>query len=73
MSMKSGKTPGLQNIRAGWYGVVCVGRVTGPRKFHLRIRRGEFAVDAGSLEVIWRPPYTSPRERIMRAELAGKA
>ena len=73
MSMKSGQTSAPTSIRAGWYGVLCIARVSGPLKFHLGLRRREFVVHAGSLEVIWRPPYTGQRERIIRAELSGNA
>ncbi len=73
MSMKSGQTTAPTSIRAGWYGVLHIARVSGPRKIQLGLRRREFVVHAGSLEVNWRPPYASQRERIIRAELSGNA
>lgn len=39
-------------IHTGWFGVVCVDRVPGPRLVRLRLRRGELIADLGGLEAI---------------------
>ncbi len=71
MSMESGQTFAPMRIRAGWYGVFCTARIAGPRKFHLGRRGKEFMLRAGAWEVNWRPPYNTPWERVIRAELSG--
>ena len=42
MSMTSGQTTAPTSIRAGWYGVLHIARVSGPRKIQLGLRRREF-------------------------------